>query len=100
MQNLGTQLTIFKGKTIRKIIHHNEWWFVVHDVIESLTDSSDASDYIKKMRKRDAELEKGWIQFVHPLSIQTDGGLQQMNCANTEGIFRIIQSQFLSESQF
>ena len=44
------------------------------------------------MRQRDGELEKGWVQFVHPLSIQTEGGLQQINCANTEGIFRIIQS--------
>jgi hypothetical protein len=44
------------------------------------------------MRKRDEELSKGWGQFVTPLSIQTEGGLQQLNCANTEGIFRIIQS--------
>ena len=44
------------------------------------------------MRERDPELEKGWVQFVRTLDVQTKGGLQKMNCANTEGIFRIIQS--------
>lgn len=92
MKNLDTQFALFKGKKIRKTFHLNEWWFVIQDVVRVLTDSIDASDYIKKMRKRDEELSKGWGQFVTPLSIQTEGGLQQLNCANTEGIFRIIQS--------
>ncbi len=38
------------------------------------------------------ELSKGWVQIVHTLEIHTEGGRQKMNCANTEGIFRIIQS--------
>lgn len=92
MKNLDTQLALFKGKKIRKTFHLNEWWFVIQDVVRVLTDSIDASDYIKKMRKRDEELSKGWGQFVTPLPVQTEGGLQQLNCANTEGIFRIIQS--------
>ncbi len=92
INNLNTQLALFKGKKIRKTIHQNEWWFVVQDVVYALTDSVDPKQYISRMRQRDEELEKGWVQFVHPLSIQTEGGLQQINCANTEGIFRIIQS--------
>jgi hypothetical protein len=44
------------------------------------------------MRRRDPELSGGWGQIATPLSIQTEGGIQKMNCANTEGIFRIIQS--------
>ena len=44
------------------------------------------------MRLRDPELSKGWVQIVHILSVKTLGGKQLMNCANTEGIFRIIQS--------
>jgi hypothetical protein len=43
------------------------------------------------MRKRDAEITKGWVQFVHTLSVETHGGIQLMNCSNTEGIFRIDQ---------
>lgn len=85
-------IALFKGNQIRRTIHNNEWWFVVNDVVETLTDSVDASDYIKKMRLRDEELDKGWGQIVTPLFIQTTGGRQQLNCANTEGVFRIIQS--------
>ncbi len=44
------------------------------------------------MRRRDPELSKGWGQIATPLPIQTKGGKQKLNCANTEGIFRIIQS--------
>ena len=44
------------------------------------------------MRRRDQELSKGWWQIATPLSIHTKGGAQKVNCANTEGIFRIIQS--------
>lgn len=44
------------------------------------------------MRRRDPELSKGWGQIATPLSIQTEGGKQKINCASTEGIFRIIQS--------
>jgi DNA-damage-inducible protein D len=44
------------------------------------------------MKQRDIELGKGWVQIVHTLLVSTIGGDQRMNCANTEGIFRIIQS--------
>jgi len=44
------------------------------------------------MRRRDKELSKGWGQIATPLLIETPGGNQKVNCANTEGIFRIIQS--------
>jgi DNA-damage-inducible protein D len=83
---------VFKGREIRRTLHNNEWWFVVVDVVSALTDSVDPSGYIKDMRRRDAELSKGWGQIATPLSIQTEGGPQKINCANTEGIFRIIQS--------
>ena len=87
-----TKIAIFRKKEIRKTIHKNEWWSVVNDVVEALTDTPNVKDYIKKMRKRDEELSKGWGQFVTLLSVHTTGGSQSLNCANTEGIFRIIQS--------
>lgn len=90
--NLSTRLAIFKGKEIRKTIHNNEWWFVIVDVVAVLTDSVDPAGYIKDIRRRDEELSKGWRQIATPLKIQTLGGVQSMNCANTEGLFRIIQS--------
>ncbi len=87
-----TQLAVFRGKEIRKTIHNNEWWFVIADIVSVLTESVDPSGYIKDMRRRDEELSKGWGQIATPLSIQTEGGSQKINCANTEGIFRLIQS--------
>ena len=87
-----TKIAIFKGQKVRKTIHNNEWWFSITDVVTALTDTVNSADYIKKMRLRDKELSKGWGQIVTPLSIKTTGGTQKVNCANTEGIFRIIQS--------
>ena len=89
---METHIAIFKGKEVRKIIYENEWWFVVADVIGILTDSPNPTDYIKKMRNRDEELAKGWGQIVTPLLVDTPGGKQKLNCANTEGMFRIIQA--------
>lgn len=88
----STKIVVFKGKKIRKTIFKNEWWFVVEDVVSGLTDTVNPKDYINKMRRRDPELAKGYGQIVHTLPIDTEGGAQRMNCANTEGVFRIIQS--------
>ncbi|OGY08022.1 MAG: phage antirepressor protein [Candidatus Blackburnbacteria bacterium RIFCSPHIGHO2_01_FULL_43_15b] len=87
-----TKIAIFKGQKVRKTIHNNEWWFVVEDAVLALIDSSDPKQYVSRMKQRDSELNKGWVQIVHTLSVKTEGGTQRMNCANTEGIFRIIQS--------
>jgi methylphosphotriester-DNA--protein-cysteine methyltransferase len=87
-----TKIAVFRGRKIRKAIHKNEWWFVIEDVVSALTDSNDPKQYIQRMKQRDEELAKGWVQIVHTLGVQTEGGRQIMNCANTEGMFRIIQS--------
>ncbi|MBW2596678.1 MAG: Bro-N domain-containing protein [Deltaproteobacteria bacterium] len=89
---METSIAVFRGKGIRKTIHNNEWWFVIADVVSVLTDSANPPGYIKDMRRRDKELSKGWGQIATPLLIETSGGTQKVNCANTEGIFRIIQS--------
>ena len=45
------------------------------------------------MKKRDPSLAEGWGQIVTPpLSVQTAGGKQRVNCATQQGLFRIIQS--------
>lgn len=89
---MENKLVVFQSKEIRRTMHNNEWWFVVEDVVLALIDSKDPKQYIQRMKQRDPELGKGWVQIVHTLSIETAGGLQRMLCANTEGIFRIIQS--------
>jgi DNA-damage-inducible protein D len=85
-------IALFEQKEIRKITHNDEWWFVISDIIEVLTDSKDPTGYIKDMRRRDDELSKGWGQIATPLAIDTAWGKQKINCANTQGILRLIQS--------
>ncbi len=87
-----TRIAIFQRTEVRRTLHNNEWWFVIADVVAALTDSADVTQYIHKLRQRDPELAKGWVQIVHPLIVPTSGGPQKLNCANTEGLFRIIQS--------
>jgi len=91
--NEGNHIAVFKGKEIRKTIHNNEWWFSVADVVTVLTGSADVRQYIKKMRSRDPQLNANWGTICTPLTLLApDGKRRETNCANTEGIFRIIQS--------
>ena len=89
-----TNIKLFQDKKIRSIWNEDEeqWYFVLEDVVEALTDSRDPKQYIKRMKLRDAELAKGWVQIVPTLAVQTPGGPQRMKCANVKGLFRIIQS--------
>lgn len=77
---------------MRRVFHNGHGWFVIVDVIAALTDSSQPAGYLKDMRRRDPELNRGWGQFATPFLVKTSGGMQKLNCANTESIFRIIQS--------
>jgi DNA-damage-inducible protein D len=92
-KNEITKIAIFQKNEIRKIIHHDEWWFSVSDIVEVLTDSVDVKQYIKKMRQRDKELNSYWGTICTPLEMTAkDGKKRKVASANTEGIFRIIQS--------
>ncbi len=87
-------IQIFEGKNVRIVWNEQDekYYFAVVDIVEILTDTTNPTDYLKKMRQRDKELAKGWGQIVTPLSYQTLGGKQKINFADLEGIFRIIQS--------
>lgn len=85
-------LVVFQEKAIRRTWHNEEWWFAIVDVVAVLTDSVQPEGYVKDLRRRDNELAKGWGQIATPLRVETEGGVQRVNCANTEGLFRIIQS--------
>jgi len=89
-----TKIALFKGKQIRKTIFNNEWWFSVVNVCEALTDSVNARDYWFKMKirvKSDDGIELSTICRQLKL-IAPDSKMRETDCANTEGIFRIIQS--------
>jgi hypothetical protein len=89
-----TKIALFKGRRIRKILFNNEWWFSVIDAVEALTDSVNARDYWFKMKIRvknedGVELSTNCRQLKLESS---DGKKYETDCADTEGIFRIIQS--------
>jgi hypothetical protein len=89
-----SNIKLFESKHIRTVWNEadQKWYFVVEDVVAVLTDSKDPKQYIKRIRQRDEELAKGWVQFVPTLSVETTGGKQKMGCANAKGLLRIIQS--------
>ena len=86
----------FDGYQIRRILDEEtqEWWYAVVDVIEALTDSSKPRDYWYRMKKRVAEnegLELSTICRQFKLKAPNNR-FYDTDCANTEGMLRIIQS--------
>lgn len=94
MTNLNSKkIVLFKGKKIRKTIYNNEWWFSVVDVCEALTGSIDAGAYWRKLKQRLNEEGSQPVTFCHELKLfAPDGKMRETDCANAEGIFRIVQS--------
>jgi DNA-damage-inducible protein D len=95
LQDKGdNHIAIFNGKSIRKKLVNNEWFFSVIDIVGVLTDSENPRDYwykVKVREKESSEIELSTFCLQLKL-IAEDGKLRETDCANTEGIFRIIQS--------
>ncbi len=70
-----------------------KWYFSVQDVVEILAETSNVKDYIKKMKKRDKELNSNWGTICPLVQMQAaDGKMRKIQASDTEGLFRIIQS--------
>ncbi len=88
-----TKLAIFQKKEIRKTIHNDEWWFSVVDVCGILTDSVDPGAYWRKLKQRLIAEGSQVVTNCHELKLQApDGKMRNTDCANTETMFRLIQS--------
>ena len=63
-------IKIFEEKQIRSVWNEfdHKQYFVVEDVVAALTDSNDPKQYVKRMKQRDPELAKGWVQIVPTLN--------------------------------
>ena len=87
-------LVVFEGKNIRRIWLNEGWYFSVVDVIQALTNSSNSNDYWYRLKKREFESSEIELStFCRQLKLQSsDGKYYETDCANTKGIFRIIQS--------
>ena len=92
---MENKIKLFENKVVRSHwdSEQEEWYFSVVDVIEVLTESKDAKQYLKKMRSRDLELNSNWGTICTLVKmVGKDGKLREIQAANTAGILRLIQS--------
>jgi DNA-damage-inducible protein D len=91
---MDNKLVVFRGKEIRRVLEKNEWYFSVVDIIEALTDSDNPRNYwnmMKAREKKQSEIQLSTLCVQLKLT-SSDGKSYKTDCANTEGVFRIIQS--------
>lgn len=90
----NNKLIIFNSKAIRRIIHNNEWWFSVIDIIEAISASSRPRKYWSDLKKK--LTDQGYDQLsekIGQLKMESlDGKMRTTDCANTETMLRILQS--------
>ncbi len=91
---ITTKIAIFQKKEVRKIIHNDEWWFSVTDIIEILIETERPRKYWSDLKKK--LIDEGYFEVSEKIGqlklLATDGKMRETDCANTEVIFRIIQS--------
>ncbi len=94
MTDNNNKLIVFEDKKIRRIWHNNDWWFSVVDVVGALTDSSEPRRYWSDLKnKTENEVNIKLYDKIVQLKLESsDGKFYETDCANLEGIFRIIQS--------
>src|SRR3989344_1412707 len=92
MTDSDKALVVFQGKKIRRTWHNKEWHFSIIDIVAALTDSPTPRQYWGKVKDREfvkLELSPIWVQLK---LTSGDGKMYDTDCANTESMFRIIQS--------
>ena len=89
------RMAIFKGKQIRKVIHNDEWYFSITDIIDALTASANSRRYWSDLKRKLIENE-GFAQLyekIVQLKLESsDGKKYDTDTANVETLFRVIQS--------
>lgn len=87
------KLVLFQSKEIRREWHNNEWFYSLVDVVGALTESTNPTDYLKKIRKRDEELGSYLGTDCPQVAMMTTSGKKRKILAgNSKNIFRLIQS--------
>lgn len=89
-----TQIAIFRNKKIRKQIFHGEWWFSVIDIIEVLIGSDRPRKYWNDLKTK--LVKEGFVELsdkIGQLKLESSDGKKYLtDCADTETMFRIIQT--------
>lgn len=89
------RIVVFNDHTIRRIFHNGEWWFSIIDVVETLTNSTSSRRYWSDLKRQLVENE-GFSELyekIVQLKLKApDGKMRETDCANTEGVFRIMKN--------
>lgn len=95
LQKAANKIAVFEDKKIRRIFHKDEWYFSIIDIVEVLSESSNARRYWSDLKIQLAESE-GFTQLygkIVQLKLESSDGKKYLtDTANTETVFRIIQS--------
>lgn len=89
------RIVVFQEKTIRRNWHNDEWWFSVIDIVAVLSGSDNPKRYwsdLKRKLAQEAGSEQPYEKIVRLKLQAPDGKQRATDCANTETLFRIIQS--------
>lgn len=89
-----SKLALFDGREIRKSFYDGEWWFSIIDVIEVLVGGDRPRKYWSDLKKK--LIDEGYFEVSEKIGqfkmLAPDGKQRLTDCANTETIFRIVQS--------
>ena len=89
--------TEFDGQAIRRVYDESTetWWFSVIDVVQVLTDSTNANRYwsdLKRKLAQEAGSEQPYEKIVRLKLTAPDGKKRETDCATAETLLRVVQS--------
>ena len=91
----ANHIAVFQESAIRRIWHADAWWFSVIDVVGILSDAAIPKRYwsdLKRKMAQEAGSGQPYEKIVRLKLTASDGKQRDTDCANTEALFRIIQS--------
>ena len=86
---MDNQLEIFDNKPIRSILHEGEMYYSIVDIIAVLTDSPNPRNYWNVLKRKEKQLYTICVQLK---LMANDDKMRATDCANTEGVLRVIMS--------
>jgi hypothetical protein len=89
------RIVVFQEQAIRRTWHEDQWWFSVIDVVGILSETAIPKRYwsdLKRKLAQEAGSGQPYEKIVRLKLAAPDGKQRETDCANTETLFRIIQS--------
>ncbi len=87
------KMIVFEDKKIRRVWYEDDWWFSVVDVVGALIGNVNYRRYWSDLKVKLKEEGFQMYDFIVQLKLEApDGKMRETDCANKQGLFRIIQS--------